>query len=307
MDLIVGNAACVVKTLADVRRLCNSAVTRIMVGSVTWQERAGNTPVPPGDVYYFNPDTQESGNALGLPNIGWQKLKRELPEMIALAHAHGKQLWVSLAGFTVDEYFAMADDAFELGVDGVQFNLACPNVHDQGAQKRMFCEQPDLVRRLLRMCHRYGFGHQEIGIKISPTTNEQLVEELCDVVRTVGDVVTEVVGVNTEPNCTFVDERGVHRLAFRAPGSDAVLHVGGRAGAPLKELALSTFRLYRKYLPPYVRYVYVGGVFIGADVLQPLREGAAGFECATALIQDGPRIFSDILSDPVLEDILELA
>lgn len=307
MNLIVGNAACIVKTLADVRRLCNSAVTRIMVGSITWEGRAGNTPVPPGDVYHFNLDTQESGNALGLPNVGWQKFKRELPEMIALAHAHGKQLWVSLAGFTVDEYYAMAEDAFELGVDGVQFNLACPNVHDKGAQKRMFCEQPQLVLRLLRMCYMYNLGPGEIGIKISPTEDESLVEELCNVVRAASNVVTEVVGVNTEPNCTFVDERGVNRLAFRPPGSDAVLHVGGRAGTPLKVRALSTFRLYRKHLPSHTRYVYVGGVFIGEDVLQPLREGAAGFECATSFIQEGPRIFSDILLDPVLEDILEIA
>ena len=41
-NLTVGNAGGMVKTLADVARFCNSAVTRITVGSITKLERIGN-------------------------------------------------------------------------------------------------------------------------------------------------------------------------------------------------------------------------------------------------------------------------
>lgn len=291
-NLVIGNGGGMVKTLADVERFCKSTVTRITVGSITKLGREGNKPVPPGDVYYYDEETGESGNSLGLPNKGEEEYMKLLPRMIEVARMAGKSLWASIVGESVAEIVELTLVCFACGVDGVEINLACPNVHDKGKQKPLFCNDPELVEQILGKLAASNLKGKQIGIKLSPTLDEKLLNELGHVVF-LTDIVTEVVAANTEPNQRFV-RNGVDMIAFLPPGSDEVKNVGGGAGKPLHEKVVAMVRLLKKYLPGYVRIIGVGGVFTGQDAYDLIEAGASGFQCATAVMKYGPGIFSAI-------------
>lgn len=293
--LIISPAGGVVKTLADVEKYAKAAVNRILVGSITWDFRIGNEAVAPGELYYFDPETGESGNAFGLNNNGAERYARELGTMVRIAHSQGKELWVSIVGESVDEIIKLVRFCFEHRVDGVQINLACPNVHDQGVQKPLFCNDPALVEQILWRLETANCKGRPIGIKLAPTEDETLLRDLCKVVR-VTNVVTEVVAANTEGNVRFL-RNGVDRIAFRPPGSSEVKYTGGRGGRPNHQLVVRMADRLVRLLPNKVRVIGVTGIFEAETALDFINVGASGFECGTACQQFGPRIFRDIVQE----------
>jgi len=291
--LIFGNAGGMVKTLADVERFCKTPAKRITVGSITKFKRDGNKPVPPGDVYYFDEDTLESGNSLGLPNVGIEAYIDLLPQMVMLAHAAGMELWASIVGDSFDEILELIRACFACGVDGVEINLACPNVHDKGKTKALLCQDVEAVEELLHLLKKASVVGQ-LGIKIAPTDDRNLLTDLCGVLA-LNRIVCEVIAVNTKGGQRFIRD-GVDRIAFLPPGSSEVKHVGGQAGKPLREPAVWVHKVLRHYLPGEIRTIGVGGIFNGQDAYDFVTDGAAGFQCATAVMKFGERILADIPS-----------
>ncbi len=302
--LIVGNAPCgSVKTVEDVRRACRSGATRITVGSITLSKRIGNTPAGSFGTYYFNPETLESGNALGLNNMGLDEFLLVVPEMLELAHAAGKKLIASVAGFSIEEITQLVCACLKAGVDGVEINFGCPNVYlASGERKAIFSYEPDLFgRSLAALKHTlprdWDRQLQPLGAKVSPVEHRGVVARLSDAVSRT-DIIDEIVAVNTDPDHRFLLPGGVDALAFYTEGSTKTLHRGGQAGAPLREIRRRVVRLWRE-LQPNRKIIAVGGIFTGLDAYEAVNEdGANGFECATSYIENGgPLIFNDILED----------
>lgn len=301
---IVGNAPCgSVKTVEDVKCACRSGATRITVGSITLSKRLGNTPAGSFGTYYFDPETLESGNALGLNNMGLDEFLRVVPKMLALAHAADKKLIASVAGFSIEEILQLVCACLKAGVDGVEINFGCPNVYlASGERKAIFSYDADLFGRSLdalkaALPRDWDRNLQPLGAKVSPVEHREVVTRLSDAVSRT-DIVDEIVAINTDPDHRFMLPGGVDALAFYAEEGGPLLHTGGQAGAPLREIRRRVVRLWRE-LQPHRTIIAVGGVFTGLDVYEAVNEdGANGFECATAYIEKGgPRIFSDILED----------
>jgi dihydroorotate dehydrogenase len=77
-------------------------------------------------------------------------------------------------------------------------------------------------------------------------------------------------------------------------------HEGGLAGAPLLQQSLQVVSTLATLLPEQ-EIIGVGGIFTGADAMHYWRYGVSGFQCATAFLVYGPKIFSEIfayLSEP---------
>ena len=127
-----------------VKTLVRSATSAIVVGSITLEPRPGNS----GDVFFVN--NGFSLNSMGLPNPGADYYRKNLPEMVKLAHQARKPLFVSVAGFTHEEYADLTVLAFDGGADLVELNLACPNVWQGSSQKRIACFDSKLVSEILR-------------------------------------------------------------------------------------------------------------------------------------------------------------
>src|SRR5262249_48056531 len=89
--------------------------------TVTPLPREGNAPVRIAEV--------DVGmlNAIGLANPGVEAFTAEhLPRLAEL----GVPLWVSVGGFAVDDYVAVAEQVSRDEVEALELNLSCPNVDE---------------------------------------------------------------------------------------------------------------------------------------------------------------------------------
>ncbi len=288
------NAAGTCKSTDDVDSFARSAVAAIVVGSITLQARPGN----PGNVYWAGQNY--SLNALGLPNRGLDYYREQLPRMVASAHAAGKPLIVSLAGFAVAEYRQLAEVAAAAGVDLIEVNLACPNVWDSGAQKRIACFDPgqtaavcDMVGAALLDPPAAGSGAPvPYGVKISPFSDPVALAELAGVLGArAGQPAGPrfVTAVNTFPNAYVGDAD--HRPVVE-------VELAGLSGPALKPVGLGQVRQLRRLLPDTIDIVGVGGVSDGRDAAEYLRAGAVAVQAATAFWNRGedPSVFGTIVS-----------
>ncbi len=313
LNLIVGNAAGTVKTVEDVRKLEASAVTRITVGSITKEPREGNS----GDTYYFDTHSHASLNSIGMRNPGleWYHAGGKLRRMTEIAHDAGKKLWASVAGFSVEEYVQLAETCFLCGVDGVELNLGCPNVHDGGVSKPIFSYHPESVQDLLEQMEGnfLGAGH-EIGVKISPVPSKREKDKneeniLAPLVHAINSasIITEVVAVNTLPKQTMRKSDGGPALSYMPLDGTELMHAGGLAGAPLKAHGLRVVGELLSHHPKAesalyssIRVIGASGIFSGTDAKEYLDLGAAGFELGTAYYNhENPAVFSVILNELV--------
>lgn len=276
------------KTVPEVRELARSLSAAVMVGSITVAPRLGNQ----GDVYWLDP-SGFSLNSLGLPNGGEPYYREHLPEMAHIVHGAGKTLWVSVAGFTPEEFARLTDLAFQGGADLVELNLGCPNVWDGGKQKRIFSFDPALVEAALSAVDRTLNidGVFAISVKVSPFADPVLLEEVSSVITTFSRVVA-VSAINTFPNA----------FAFKEDGKSAInpqfsRGLAGMAGSALKAIGLGQVMQWRTLLPEHIDVIGAGGIGSGRDVRDYLMAGAKAVQIATAHADQGAKVFDRILME----------
>src|SRR3982750_3606494 len=119
----ISNAAGTVKHIEQAQHLARSPVDEIVIGSYTWESRGGN----PGTVYHSEQDVVL--NSLGMPNPGVLYLSKFGNDFSVL----NKPIVVSIAGFNVKEYIALAVASVPWA-SAVEVNLGCPNVWTDGEQ-----------------------------------------------------------------------------------------------------------------------------------------------------------------------------
>lgn len=290
MQLDIRNAAGTAKSLGDVVQLCDSAVTSITVGSVTWLPRPGNI----GTTTNFNVKEGAYSNSLGLPNVGIEAFARDLPAMAKMAHHHGKKLVVSVAGFSPREYIGMALRCYEEGADLVECNFGCPNVWSTEGRKPIPSYDTELAREILQNAIPYLRRiDRKVSVKISPVGDTRTLVELADIIVECG-VVHEVVACNTIPDQVPLLENGLHALSFKSAGALELNHVGGVSGKPLFKDSLALTRLLRCWLPKDIHILSAGGIFTGQEAQHFLDAGAYGFSCAAAYMVFGRKVFGDI-------------
>lgn len=297
-NLSFGNAAGTIKTLEDVKKACKTAMTDITVGSITYKKREGNIPDKGhGRVYYYHPTEQWSVNALGMPNMGMTEFLRVLPDMVKLAHRAEKNLRVSVAGFTPDEYAAMTAECYDTGADEVELNLGCPNVWGPDGEKKPIPSfDSTLTRTILLKTRSVLSAKKKVAVKVSPVMNDRwTVRELMQMFGDLG-CVSSVVGVNTIPN----QEREAHDNYPGLSFEDGK-HQGGGAGSMIRQSSLEFHELARTHLQSKVGYIAVGGIATGKDVFNHLRLGATGFQCGTEYLEQGGKIFSDLIEQTLTE------
>lgn len=293
-NLVIGNGAGSVKDMHGVVAMCKSAATRITFGSVTILERTGNI----GDTYYCHPFERWSLNSLGLPNKGMAGYRLTLPDMAQKAHEHGKEFWVSVAGFTPEEYAELTLEALQAGADGVELNLSCPNVWGKSGRKAIPAFDREMLHRTYDAVGTVLLTENsgaQIGAKASPTDDHKMMEMFAYTTASSG-LVCEVVGFNTEGGQRRTRDDGKDALSFRFSKDDTeAKHEGGLAGMALSEKTPNRVKNLVELLPPSIPVRALGGIFDGQNALDNLIAGAQGVMCTTAYIEQGPGVFSHIL------------
>ncbi|MDD2657502.1 MAG: dihydroorotate dehydrogenase [Candidatus Pacebacteria bacterium] len=281
----VGNAAGHCKSVSEVQSLARSSASFIVVGSITLEERAGNS----GNT--FNGDPVFCLNSLGLPNPGIEKLKEIGPAMVMLAHAAGKPIILSVAGLSPIEFGKLADEAYDVGFDGIELNLGCPNVVSVGERKPIISYRRKLVSASLDNVF-FGGRLQNAGwfvsVKVSPMDPDRI-DEIASVIEQYA--VKAVVTMNTVPNC--LDYNRDETPVINTP--DKTGYAGG-SGRQVFQQALGQVKQWRARLPKEIAVWGVGGVQSSEDVQKMLWAGASIVQVGTAYFVGGAKVFGDIAS-----------
>ncbi|TSC68565.1 MAG: dihydroorotate dehydrogenase (fumarate) [Parcubacteria group bacterium Gr01-1014_56] len=261
-------------------------MTDVTVGSITMEERLGNS----GDVYYFHPVEMWSLNSLGLPNLGLPVYLQILPEMRTRVHAAGKNLRVSVAGFSPKEYAILAQQCLESGADEIELNLGCPNAWGRDGQKPIASYYPELTAAILEEVEK-AVRPTKVSVKISPVDKLDILEKLANVILDY-PFISHIVATNTIPNQERLREDGRPAVSF-----DSGKHLGGLAGDPIRNETHRVIDTLRDLLPEQ-NFTAVGGIFTGVHALGYLeKDNTVGFQSATGYIEYGPKLFSDIFQE----------
>lgn len=246
--MIVNASGCLDPLAApDVARSLDALVTK----TVTPLPRGGNPPVriAETDVGMLN--------SIGLANPGADVF---LAEGLAPLAALGVPVWVSVGGFSADDYAGTCERLGERDeVALLELNLSCPNVD----------EAPESAAQIVAACR--ARTAKPIFAKLSPAS-----WDVAEVARAV-----EAAGAD---GLTLVNT--LRGLALDARTLRPVLHsaTGGLSGPALKPVALAAvFACYRATALPIVG---MGGVATGRDALELHAAGASAVGLGTVLFAD---------------------
>lgn len=276
----VGNAAGHCKSLQEVERLAQSAVSVIVVGSITLLQREGN----PGNT--FNNDSLFGLNSLGLPNPGIEYIRTVGPEMVRVAHKAGKLIILSVAGFSPNEFKELVRVAYNAGFDGVELNLGCPNVADGGKRKPVISYRKELVFESLQLALGHCPSTWHVSVKVSPMDPDRL-DEIASVVEKFS--INAVVTMNAVPNCLDFNRDGTP--VINTP--DKTGYAGG-SGKQVFQYALGQVKQWRERLSKEIAVWGIGGVETGEQVQKMLWAGASVVQVGTAYFIGGAKIFGDV-------------
>jgi len=234
-------------TAPEVARELDAFVTK----TVTPEPRDGNAPVRIAET------NVGMLNSIGLANPGIDIfLTRGLPQLAKL----GIPVWVSVGGFTADEYAEICsrlDDHAE--VAAIELNVSCPNVESpvQGATQ---------IVASARLATR-----KPLWAKLSAA-----VPDVTEVARAAGDAGADGLSlINTVRGLAF-DERTLRPVLGPV--------VGGLSGPALKPIALAAVHACR--CATDLPIVGMGGVQTGRDVLEFVAAGACHVALGTVLFAD---------------------
>lgn len=228
--------------------------------SVTVEPRAGNAA----------PRVAEFGagmlNSIGLANPGLDGVRREKLPWIA-ANVRRAQVLVSLAGHTVDDYFALVEGLDDMdGFLGFEVNLSCPNDAKRGGPP--FALDPDAVSEIVSGCR--ARTDRPLLAKLAP--NDPSLETTVQRASDAGaDGLTLV---NTVPG-----------LLLRTDGTPELgAGPGGVSGPALRPIGVRAVAEARRHTA--VPLLGVGGVFAPGDAVGYARAGASLVQVGTASFAD---------------------
>lgn len=287
----VMNAAGWCKDLEEVQRLAASPIGAIMVGSVTVKEREGN----PGRT--FHAEGPYALNSIGLRNRGLAYYKKVGHLMVAAAHNAGKPLIISGAGFSSEEYGEIASVAKEIGFDGFEINLGCPNAIDDGARHRIASFDPDLTRHAVGQVLLRTLSEESswfVSVKVSPMTDPEQIKRMAALISAFSKTVHAVVTMNTVPNTLLFNDDGLP--VIQTPDGTGW---AGLSGPAIKPFALGQVSQWRKALSPEIAVWSAGGVTTGRDAHDTLRAGASVVQVGTAYFNhaQGARYFNGLAEE----------
>lgn len=237
----------------------------IVTKATTLKPRAGNPP----------PRTVEtpSGmlNAIGLQNDGVEAfLASKLPKL----RAYSVPVIVNIAGTSIEEYATLAEMLDVDGVAGVEMNISCPNVGEEGVE---FCMHPDATERVVRAAR--ARTKKCLIVKLSPG-----VTDITAIARAAESGGADAVSViNTLAGLSVDIERRRPKIANVT---------GGLSGPAIRPVAVRmTWQVAKAVSIPVIG---IGGIMTASDALEFLIAGATAVQVGTANFVN-PRASLDVL------------
>jgi len=254
----------------------------VEVGGVTPKPQLGN-PQPRLHRLVSN---EAIINRLGFSNNGVMALverlkQRTVPGILGVNIAKGNDTPLDLAH--QDYQFCM--EQLYPHVDYQVINISCPNVGDkQGLQQTEYLAK--LFEQLKATQSRLAVQYKKfvpLLVKISPDLTPTQLEQQVTVILQAK--MEGIVAVNTT----------LDHSAVQSSLNPAMQ--GGLSGRPLFQKACQMIRLIREQVGPDYFLIGVGGIASAADAEQMLAAGANVMQLYTALVYQGPKLITEILTN----------
>jgi dihydroorotate dehydrogenase (fumarate) len=308
-----GNGAGLYKRLDEFEEALKSANEEPTFGSITRLFREGNTG---GDIFYYDEQTDNHINSIGLANSGWRKYKRMrlVEKLVALARKYGKKIRISVSGFSAHDYMYVVREIAEIIVRldaqmwvTIEINFSCPNTVDSSGQHHpITAYEPRLVMHIVggllwtmeKICGEKR--HVALAFKFSPynhsdTRDFGIPKMLCNDLNYaarfyVGSL--EVVLCNTIGGQSMFKPDG-------SPALGVTNNVGGQGGKVLKPRSIDNVTYFRDHLLERITVVGVGGVTSGEDVFDYVTAGAAKVQATGYVAKYGLGVFGKMFDELV--------
>ncbi|MCD4813531.1 dihydroorotate dehydrogenase [bacterium] len=244
-----------------------SAIGGLAAKSVTLHPRAGN-PMP-------RVAECRSGmlNAIGLANVGIDVFCEEkMPVLKKMPCA----VIANVAGSTPEEYLQVVKKLNRTpGVDGLEINVSCPNVHAGGIE---FGRDPNVLQKLVGRLRRATA--LPLWVKLSPNVTDII--SIAKAAEAGGADALTVMNTLIGMQIDIVKRRPV--LANRT---------GGLSGPAVKPVALHL--VYKVSQAVAIPVVGVGGIELYTDALEFILAGATAIQVGTATFRN-PAAAREIVS-----------
>ena len=247
------------------RRALEAGAGGVVTKTVTPGPREGNLPPVVHEL--------EFGllNSMGLPNPGAVAFREELDPL------QGEPVIVSVGGSSTEDFLRVVDALDDLGFEGYELNLSCPNVPGMGDE---IGSDPAAVREIVSAVA--GSTEKPVWAKLTPNVRD--IVELGLAAQDAG--ASAVVAINTV-RATEID--------VRARSFVLSTRSGGLSGPAIRPIALlAVLRLSQELEIPVVG---VGGISSGEDLIKFAMAGASAFQIGTVLARMGYSAFRSILSE----------
>ncbi len=217
-------------------------------------------------------------NAIGLTNPGAHAEVSLLRETKARLAPLGVPLFASIFAPRLEDYGEVARIIAEAEPDLIEVNISCPNVASEfGTPFSASEESAAAVTRAVRKAVSLP-----ISIKLAPNVPE--INRIAQAV--VAEGADAITAINTMP-----------AMLIDATAAKPVLsnRTGGLSGPALKPIALRS--VYEIAQAVSVPIIGTGGLSSGIDAAEMLMAGATLVGIGSAVINDGPSVFSRICTE----------
>ncbi|MCW3996535.1 MAG: dihydroorotate dehydrogenase [Candidatus Bathyarchaeota archaeon] len=244
-------------TAESLKRVAKGGAGAVVTKSIGASPRAG----------YPNPTVvqAEAGllNAMGLPNPGIDVYSEEIKYAKTVLRV---PLFVSVFGYSADEYASVASKAVEAGADAVELNVSCPHVKQTGAE---IGQSPKFL--------------SEVVEKTKAAVNKPLIVKLSPNVADITVLAQAAIEAGADALTA------VNTLKAMAIDTETMMPIlsnvkGGLSGPAIKPVALRcVFDIAEQFEVPIIG---CGGITDWRDAVEFFLAGASAVEIGTAVADD---------------------
>ena len=215
-------------------------------------------------------------NSVGLQNPGIDALVNE--KVPALRRVYGGVVIANISGFSVDEYrnCCAKADACE-GIDLIEVNISCPNVHNGGMA---FGTSPDAAAEVTRAVKEVC-THKPVFIKLSPN-----VTDIVSIARACEDAGAD--------GLTLVNTFLGMRIDIQQRKPVIANTMGGFSGRAVFPIALRM--VYQVAHACHIPVMGCGGVASAADVIEMMMAGASAVQVGAENLRN-PFVCPEIVAE----------
>lgn len=261
-------------TKEELEALGRSQGAAIVSKSCTLEPREGN-PKP-----RYKDFEGGSINSMGLPNLGYLAYKEILPQLAQ----YKKPIIASVSGLKLDDNLQIIKTFSEVdSIDAVELNLSCPNLIGKPQVGYDFEQSREVLTAVGKVCKK------PLGVKLPPYFDFVHFEEMANVLN--ASTVQFATCINSLGNGLVIDPEK-EQAVIKPKGG-----FGGVGGSGVKPFGLANVRKFRELLKPEIAVIGCGGVTSGLDVFEYILAGADAVQIATVLQQEGPDVFTRLLSE----------